>query len=136
MLRRTGFKSKKVDSIGFNAGLKRSPFKKKSVKRRTGYSNPEYMARVAALGCAICRRLGLGWVPAEVHHQRTGTGGGVRAPDTKTAPLCNNHHTGADGIHQGRKKWEKRFEVTELELVAETQLMLGFKEEAQSYVEN
>jgi hypothetical protein len=86
-----------------------------------------YMGRVAALGCAICRRLGYGWKPACVHHRITHRGMGRRAPDTETAPLCHDHHQGAAGIHTlGRLPWEKKFGVTELELIAETQRALGY----------
>ncbi|NDI85108.1 hypothetical protein EYB48_05770 [Undibacterium sp. B2R-29] len=88
------------------------------------------MSKVAALGCAICAMLGYGWVACEVHHRRTGTGGGRRAKDTDTCPLCPNHHTGSDGIHQGRKNWELRFGVTELGLIEETQQKLGFISES------
>ena len=34
----------------------------------------QYLGRVAELGCVLCRRLGLGETPAEIHHARTGTG--------------------------------------------------------------
>ena len=39
-----------------------------------------HMARVAALGCILCRRLGYLGTPAEVHHIRTGTGADWGAP--------------------------------------------------------
>ncbi len=128
-MRKSGFASRGSGFKSLGAGLKRTEFKKRPTKRKAGYSNPNHMRCVAGLGCAICRRLGLGWVAAEVHHRRTGTGGGRRAKDIDTCPLCPNHHTGADGIHQGRKAWELRFGVTELELIAEAQSMLGYSQE-------
>lgn len=85
-----------------------------------------YLSRVAALGCAICRLLGLGATPAQVHHRRTGTGAGRRAPHSETVPLCEFHHTGAAGIHGlGRKAFEREYGVSEGELVAQTQRLVG-----------
>lgn len=81
----------------------------------------EYMGKVAALGCCICRRLGYGPTPAQVHHRRTGTGAGRRASDRDTIPLCPEHHTGLAGIHgMGRRAFEAAYGVTELELIEET----------------
>lgn len=86
-----------------------------------------YMGRVAALGCALCRRLGLGETPPQVHHRITGRGAGKKAPDTDTVGLCFHHHTGPEGLHTlGRRAWERLFGVTELELIEETQMLLGF----------
>jgi len=81
----------------------------------------DYMGRVAALGCILCRRLGIGGTPAEVHHPRTGTGAGRRASHMDTVPLCPEHHRGNGGIHgMGRKAFEHSYGVTELELIAQT----------------
>lgn len=75
-----------------------------------------YMGRVADMGCIVCRRLGFGFSPAEVHHLR-GNGWG-RASDFDTIPLCYPHHRGADGIHHlGVRAWERRF-WTQAELLA------------------
>lgn len=57
----------------------------------------EHMARVAALGCIVCRTRGMGETPAEVHHIRDGYGSGQRAPHTETLPLCAVHHRLGDG---------------------------------------
>ena len=84
------------------------------------------MGRVAELGCAICRLLGYGITPAEVHHQRTGMGAGKRAIHYQTIPLCPEHHRGATGLHGlGRKAFERTYGVTELELVEQTQKLAG-----------
>jgi hypothetical protein len=48
-----------------------------------------YMGRVAGLGCVICRRLGHGYVPAELHHIAEGSG--LRS-NFAIAPLCPVHH--------------------------------------------
>lgn len=84
------------------------------------------MARVAALGCVICRRLGMGPQPAEVHHIRTGVGVGRRARDDQVLPLCPAHHRGNAGLHGlGRKRFERVYGVTELELLEQTFKELG-----------
>lgn len=88
----------------------------------------DHMGRVAELGCAICRRLGFGPTPAEVHHIRTGIGAGRRAADDQTVPLCPSHHRGDIGLHgMGRKAFERAYGVTELELLDETRTALGVK---------
>lgn len=79
-----------------------------------------HMGRVAELGCAICRMLGYGASPAEVHHQRTGTGAGRRGKGL--VPLCPEHHRGNTGLHgMGRKAFEREYGVTEIELVERTE---------------
>ena len=47
----------------------------------------EHMGRVASMGCVICRNLGLGESPAEVHHIGNGTMG-KRASNYEVIPLC------------------------------------------------
>lgn len=86
----------------------------------------DYLGRVAALGCILCRRLGLGETPAEVHHPRTGTGAGQRAAHGDGFPLCPEHHRGNTGLHgMGRKAFEAHYGVTELELRDQTHRLLG-----------
>ena len=93
-----------------------------------------YMGKVAELGCAICRMLGYGQTPAEVHHQRTGTGAGKRASDRNTVPLCPTHHRGNVGLHgMGRKAFERHYGVTELELVEQTRRAINVR--CSQYVE-
>ncbi len=85
-----------------------------------------HMGRVAGLFCRLCLRLGYGESPCEVHHIRTGTGAGRRAPDEDTIGLCPEHHRGQTGLHgMGRKAFERRYGVTELELLAEVKILLG-----------
>jgi len=72
----------------------------------------KYMGRVAALGCLVCRRLGRGCVPAQVHHIAEGSS--LRS-DFATAPLCLAHHdpykTGT-GLHgMGAEAFCKTFKV-------------------------
>lgn len=85
----------------------------------------EYMGQVANLGCALCRHLGYGATPAEVHHPRHGTGMGKRAAHTDAVPLCYEHHRGNTGIHGlGRKAFEREYGITELDLVEKTKQLL------------
>ncbi len=86
----------------------------------TSAAGARHMGRVAALGCALCRRLGFGFTAAEVHHVREGQGGAQRASDFLTVPLCPEHHRGATGFHGlGPRGFERRYGIDELGLLAE-----------------
>lgn len=83
-------------------------------------SEREYMGKVAEIGCILCKHLGLGETPCELHHPRTGTGAGRRASHFDVLPLCFQHHRGNVGIHgMGRKAFEKYYGITEMELLDE-----------------
>jgi hypothetical protein len=81
----------------------------------------EHYDKVARLGCILCRHLELGETPCEIHHIR-------RAGKRNTAPvigLCPEHHRGDTGIHGlGRKAFEKKYELTEEDLLEKTQELL------------
>lgn len=77
-----------------------------------------HMGRVAALGCVLCKRLGLGDSPAQVHHIRDGQGMAQRASDYLTIPLCHSCHQGPRGVH-GDRGLLKQAKVTELDLLAD-----------------
>lgn len=80
-----------------------------------------HVDRVASLGCILCRRLGLGQTPACIHHLREGQGMSQRAKDTLVIPLCPEHHQGDTGLHGlGTREFERRYKVTELDLLGET----------------
>jgi hypothetical protein len=78
-----------------------------------------HLSKLVEKGCTLCRYLRLGETPSEVHHIRTGTGTGKKAPHSQTIALCPEHHRlGSQAIHVlGRKLWEKRFGISELELL-------------------
>lgn len=85
-----------------------------------------HMNRVAGLGCVLCRRLGYGASPAQLHHIREGQGMSMRAADTLVIPLCPEHHQGGSGIHGlGVKRFERVYRITELDLLAETLELLA-----------
>lgn len=75
-----------------------------------------YMGRVAALGCVVCRLLGFGSTPAQVHHCREEQGGGQRGGNFCTIPLCEPHHTGPTGLH-GDKSALRQLKMTEMDLL-------------------
>ena len=88
-----------------------------------------HMGAVAALGCVVCRNLGFGETPAEVHHIGNGTLG-KKASNFETIALCPTHHrNGGHGVavHAGRKAFEANF-GTERELLEQTrrELDAGF----------
>jgi len=80
-----------------------------------------HMGKVAALGCAVCRAMGLGATPAQCHHIREGQGASQRAPDMLVIPLCPEHHQGDSGIHKlGASEFKRRYRLTELDILADT----------------
>lgn len=84
-------------------------------------SEREYMGRVAELGCFMCRHLGFGPTPAQVHHIRTGQGMSQRASHYLTVPLCETHHANysRDGIHGMREVWNRQG-LNEMDALADT----------------
>jgi len=77
--------------------------------------------KVARLGCILCRHLGYTDSPCEIHHIR-------RAGKRDTAPvigLCPEHHRGNTGIHGlGRKAFERKYNLTEEQLLAEVESLI------------
>ncbi|WP_331708649.1 Ref family recombination enhancement nuclease [Pandoraea sputorum] len=103
--------------------LKRSPFKTKP-RKRAKKAEREHMGVIAGLCCIVCRNLGYGESPAEVHHVRFLAGGGQRSGHTDTIPLCPAHHReGGYGIafHAGPAEFQRRY-GTEAELLEQTRL--------------
>jgi len=78
-----------------------------------------YLGRVARMGCMLCKVLGLGDTPAEIHHVREGQGMAQRAQNWLTIPLCPEHHRGKNGIHGDREAF-KNARVDEMDLLALT----------------
>lgn len=77
-----------------------APFFKRP-KLRSKREDRELYAKVAALGCCICK------TPNEVHHK---TGGGMAKKSDQVMPLCPLHHRlGNKGvaIHAGVETWEE-----------------------------
>ncbi len=84
-----------------------------------------HLNRVAELGCAVCRRLGYGETPAEIHHPRRGTGMGQRAQHQDAIPMCTEHHRGNTGLHGlGTKGFARTYGFDEADLLADVQGLL------------
>ena len=80
-----------------------------------------HLTRVASLGCILCRHLGHGETPAEIHHLREGRGASQRASDWIVAPLCPEHHRGKSGVHGlGTRGFAARYRLDEMDLLAMT----------------
>ena len=80
-----------------------------------------HMARVAAVPCVLCIRMGLGNTPAVVHHLKYGRGAADRASDFLTIALCPEHHVGPNGVHQLKEHGLMlRYKCSELDLLADT----------------
>lgn len=89
-------------------------------------SAKKHKGRVAAIGCILCRHLGYGETPASLHHIREGQGMAQRASDYLVIPLCREHHQGDTGFHGlGEREFERRYRLTELDLLAETIAILA-----------
>jgi len=81
----------------------------------------QHYAKVANLGCSLCRYLGYGESEPELHHIRR-AGKRTNAP---VIPLCPEHHRGNTGIHgMGRKAFEREYKVTEEELLEMTEKLI------------
>jgi len=95
----------------------------------------DHLDRVAALGCIICGRHGMGGmfqVEAEIHHIRRDPKDGMhfsasqRATHFQVIPLCPIHHRlgrMGEAYHAGPRAWEAQH-GTEIELLAKVQAML------------
>jgi hypothetical protein len=89
-------------------------------KKRASKAEREYMAKVAELGCVICK------APAHVHHMLAGAGMGQKSSNFDTFGLCPDHHqNGGIGvaIHAGVKTWEEKH-GTELYHVVNTRMAI------------
>lgn len=66
--------------------------------------------QMAELGCSLCRELGYGETPSEIHHIRRTS----KRSNAPVIPLCPEHHRGNSGIHGlGRRSFEFRYGLTE-----------------------
>jgi len=88
-----------------------------------------YLSKVADIGCIICYNAGYPQTPAEIHHIRgIGLGLGVRNNHYNVIGLCPSHHRGNEGYHgMGRKAFERKYNVTEQQLLEQVKEMLNEK---------
>lgn len=81
-------------------------------------STSNYLSRVSDIGCILCKHLGLGQTPAEIHHVES-----VRdeLSDYAVVPLCPEHHRCQTGVHGLRRRgFEMRYKLTDVDLLAMT----------------
>lgn len=78
-----------------------------------------YHQRLRAYGSLLSRR-----TPVELHHviggsitARIGERGTRKRSDWLVIPLTHDEHQPPDGVHGGVETWEKRYGVTEAELI-------------------
>lgn len=88
------------------------------MKRTATAADRRHLARIAAMGCCLCRHLTGTTTPAEVHHVRVLHGWG-RSSHMDTIPLCPPHHTGQPGgVHDmGRDEFERLYGISEIGLL-------------------
>lgn len=105
---------------------------KRRAKPKASKDEREHMGVVAGLCCIVCRNLGFGDSPAEVHHVRYLAGGGQRSSNFDTIPLCPLHHRlGGYGVayHAGPEEFERRY-GSEAQLLEQTRREISVKEAA------
>jgi hypothetical protein len=87
-----------------------------------------HMAKVAALGCQACLKIGYEDTPCEIHHVREGAGAGQRSSHYRVIGLCHSHHrTGPDSFHGHRNIFIAQF-GNELDLLELVNNQVGIKE--------
>jgi hypothetical protein len=87
-----------------------------------------HYAKLAQLGCIVCKNEGWGYSEPEIHHMRSGQGR-KKAHWSLAYPLCPNHHrNGGYGIafHAGPRAFQDKF-GTEAELLHQTLTILEAK---------
>ena len=78
----------------------------------------ELYGKIAQLGCSLCRHLGYGETPCEIHHIRRFGG---KRENAEVIGLCLEHHRGNNGVHGlGRKGFESRYGIDEQTLLNQT----------------
>ena len=84
----------------------------------------KHYAKIAQLGCSLCRHLGYGETPAEIHHIRKNA---TKRSLSPVIPLCREHHRGDTGVHAlGKKgKFEACYGVDEQTLFERTWELLN-----------
>ena len=83
----------------------------------------EHYGKIASLGCSLCRHLGYGATPCEIHHIRRFGG---KRDNAEVIGLCTEHHRGNTGVHGlGRKRFETRYGIDEETLRSQTMELIN-----------
>lgn len=78
--------------------------------------------KLARYGCILCRTLGYGETPAEIHHIRRYGG---RRGNCEVIALCPEHHRGNSGVHGlGHKGFTRYWGYSEEDLHEKTKRLL------------
>lgn len=77
-----------------------------------------HMARVAGLGCVVCKRLYGEPAAAQVHHIREGR---IARSDFLTLPICEQHHLGTRmSVHMAKPNLLRALKIgSEFDLLAD-----------------
>lgn len=87
----------------------------------------QHYDKLSSIGCIVCRHLGYGFSPCEIHHIRHTAGAGQKSHYTEAIPLCANHHRlGGYGvaIHAGIAGFEANVGLDEVGLLNLTKSLL------------
>lgn len=77
----------------------------------------QYEARLRRLPCIVGFVMGMGCPCEELHH----AGDPEDRDDMNQVPLCQEHHTGANGVHGLRRRiFHMRYKLTDLKMLAIT----------------
>lgn len=83
-----------------------------AMKRNKTKEEKAHHDRLAAMGCAICNRLGFEGSAAQIHHVRK-HGGRRDAQEMNVIPLCDIHHR---ELHANRRNYAVLYGIGEQEL--------------------
>lgn len=130
-MKRTGFAQRSTPMARGTSTLARAAKPMRAVSK-TNSNKPgataaekRHMGRVADLGCVLCRHLGLGATPAEIHHPRLDVGAGQRSSHMEVIGLCPTHHRGKNGVHDiGHAEFTAFYGISERKLMAITKAEL------------
>lgn len=79
--------------------------------------------KLARHGCILCRTLGYGETPAEIHHIRRFGG---RRDLCEVIALCPEHHRGNSGVHGlGHKGFHRYWGYSEEDLLERTKRLIN-----------
>lgn len=102
-------------------------FQKRPEELRNGYKDKQRMSDIHMIPCSLCFLKGWTQKTRTTAHHKVGMGLGKKASDLLSMSLCESHHqTGQDAFHHiGRPAFEKKFNVTQEDLILLTDKMLS-----------
>jgi hypothetical protein len=98
---------------------------KPPIELRNGYKDKKRLAALYNLPCVNCKAKGRRQTTRTIAHHRIGLGLGKKASDLLTCSICEDCHTGKNGIHNTPLwKWEEE-NSSQDRLIELTNEMLG-----------